>query len=376
MKRAQKLAEELQQTHVNHFERVRNGDNHRDDVATLLKQMVRAQHCIPTRSGVPFLDVTAGLRQRWKHDLETLESVLGSPLRPGDDAMPIDSEGAQSVLVLLAGWMHQLEDSDREWSFMEMMILVKQLYCIDQLLSAAPPDEHAPYQVVELEATLLRFLTHQSVWSFALRLPCKSVEKLRPQMIRRAVEGFFQAAQMAAPNLLEQARLLIEQCKMLEPMGLLLKAQGLESIELVYPDALFAVLNELHDRYKEAGATLTRSDVEQQDGEVRDWQSRIDELESRAAQLDDQEDAVAGADADRLRVEAANLRHLEPRAFEQAMNRSQAFFHPDKRKTDLTTSAEEKSAQFAQVKETWSQLVAYRSRFQVLRAYSAKRASM
>ena len=371
--RMQVLAQELQEMHVKHVERVRNGDDRRDEVAILLKRMLNAQHAVPTRAGVPFLHVSADLREAWKHDLETLESSLGSPLR-SEDAMPVDSSSAQRVLALMAGWQHQLEDSDREWPFLELVVLSKKLYCIDQLLSAAPAAENAPYHLFELEATFLRLLTHARVWSFTVRLPCASIVRARTQMVKRSAGCFVKAAQVAAPNVLEQARILVEQCKMLEALGLMHKAQGLDSIELVYPEAPFTVLRELHARYEEAGPAMSRDDVEQHDEAVRRWQGRIDELESRADELSDRQGDAA--EIERLRTEVDEMRKLPPHTFEVAMKRSQTFFHPDKRKKDLATSAEEKSTQFAQVKEAWSQLVAYRSRFEAVRMYRAKVAAM
>ncbi|MDR3739065.1 MAG: hypothetical protein P4L40_08590, partial [Terracidiphilus sp.] len=271
-------------------------------------------------------------------------------------------------------WHHQLDDSDREWPFLEMVILVKKLDCIDQLLSAAPPAHDASYHVFELEATSLRLLTHARVWSFAVQLTCASIDRARSQMIKRSAGCFVKAAQATAPNVLEQARILIDQCRMLEALGLMHKAQGLDSIELVYPAAPFTVLRELHARYEEAGLAMSRDDVEQHDEAVRRWQGRIDELESRANRLGDRQGDVD--ETERLRTEASKMRELPPRAFEMAMNRSQTFFHPDKRTKDLATSAEEKSSQFAQIKDAWSQLVVYRSRFQAVRMYRAKMAAL
>ncbi|MDR3549399.1 MAG: hypothetical protein P4M11_14230 [Candidatus Pacebacteria bacterium] len=136
----------------------------------------------------------------------------------------------------------------------------------------------------------------------------------------------------------------------------------------------FAVLRDLHARYDGAGPALTRARLEQLDGEVREWQSGIVELEARATQLADRDGDAE--DAARLRAEAASARGHPPRGFEQAMNRSQAFFHPDKRKKDLATSAEDKSQQFARIKEAWDQLRSYRLRLRALRAYRVKRAAL
>jgi hypothetical protein len=54
------------------------------------------------------------------------------------------------------------------------------------------------------------------------------------------------------------------------------------------------------------------------------------------------------------------------------MNQSQLFFHPDKRRSDITTSTEEKSAQFSQVKEAWATLAACRALFQELRDFQQR----
>ena len=156
---------------------------------------------------------------------------------------------------------------------------------------------------------------------------------------------------------------------MLEERGLLHKAKGLDSIELAYPEQPFAVLHELHVRYPFSGPALSRDDLVQYDDDLRDWQAAIVKAEHRVTELSEKEGDLAGAED--ARTEAEDLRAGPPRNFEQQMKRSQTFFHPDKREKDRGTSAEDKSAQFAQVNQAWSQLGAYRTRFQELRAYQA-----
>ena len=157
---------------------------------------------------------------------------------------------------------------------------------------------------------------------------------------------------------------------MLEERRLLHKAKGLQSIELAYPEEPFTVLRELHALYPFSGPALQRDDMVQYDDELRDWQAEIAKAERRATELDEKEGDLAGvAEA---RAEAEELRADPPRMFEQRMKRSQTFFHPDKREGDRATSTEDKSAQFAQVKQAWSELSAYRARFQEVRTYQVK----
>ena len=89
-------------------------------------------------------------------------------------------------------------------------------------------------------------MSYSRVWTFALRLPCFYFESARAKMTRRSAGYYVSAAEAAAPNVLEQARLLVEQCKMLEERRLLHKAKDLQSIELEYPEQLFTVLHEVH----------------------------------------------------------------------------------------------------------------------------------
>jgi hypothetical protein len=200
-----------------------------------------------------------------------------------------------------------------------------------------------------------------------VRLPCSYFSSARAKMTRCSARDFVSAATAAAPNVLEQARLLIEQCRMLEEQHLLHKAKGLNSIALEYPEAPFAVLSDLHARYPRSGPALDRDDMVMYDDELRAWQKGLDTAQRRAVELEEEGGDLTGAEE--ARAEAQQHRTDPPRSFEQLMKRSQTFFHPDKRAQDEAASTDEKSAQFAQVKQAWNELCSYRARFQELRAY-------
>ena len=173
--------------------------------------------------------------------------------------------------------------------------------------------------------------------------------------------------------MLQQARLLVEQCKVLESGGMLHKAKALDSISLDYPAAPLELLHALHSRYPAAGPPLDRSMLQQFDAEVSDWQAAVEQAERQASRLEsDVEDGSSQADmvaAQHARAAAEELAAAgPPRGFVQCMNKSRVFFHTDKRKgRDQDGSADDQAAQFAQVNEAWDCISACRACFQELR---------
>lgn len=95
----------------------------------VIVDQVTAQVDMPIQGDVdvpPFLHTTRNQLERWTHDVETLEVAFIGSLRLIEPER-IDGGSAQQVLVLLAGWIHQLHTSA------EMLLLVRKLRCIDQL---------------------------------------------------------------------------------------------------------------------------------------------------------------------------------------------------------------------------------------------------
>ena len=108
--------------------------------------------------------------------------------------------------------------------------------------------------------------------------------------------------------------------------------------------------------------------MQQLDTELRQWHAALHAAQRRA-----DEPAAQRAGSTAVKKAQAEIDELAasgpPRSFEQRMNKSKMFFHPDKRKHDQQTSNKEQAAQFAQVKEAWACLSACRSRFQELRTF-------
>jgi hypothetical protein len=117
--------------------------------------------------------------------------------------------------------------------------------------------------------------------------------------------------------------------------------------------------------------------MDQWDAEWSQWQAACTQAELHALEFErqaDEEDATVDQQerAKQARSAVGVRTSSPPRDFTQAMRRSCAFFHTDKRLEEQGTSAGERAAQFAQVKEAWDTLNACRTHFQELRQFQQK----
>ena len=378
MRRIEELVCVMQQVHQDHTARVREEeDGIPDATGDILQEIAILQSTLRFYGEAPFFDVSQGMVDQWTADIEELETALSAPFRL-DSPAPVNAAAAQQVCERLKELLRQLEDAGSELSFMQMLLVVKKLLCVDQLRPSS--DDHPPYQVLELLALLMRLTSHDRVWSFVLRLPCSYFGTRKAKMKMKAAGGYVKAARAAAPDVLQQARLLVEQCKVLDSGGMLHKAKALNSISLDYPVAPLELLHALHSLYPAAGPPLDRSTLQQFDAEVSEWQAAVVEAERHASRLEScVQDGSSQADpvaAQQARAAADELAAAPPRGFAQCMNKSRVFFHTDKRKgRDQDGSADDQTAQFAQVNEAWDCISACRARFQELRGFQARRAA-
>ena len=234
-------------------------------------------------------------------------------------------------------------------------------------------EKHPPYQLHELRALLLRLATTNAVWN-SITLPLSYLVRDRSKLQRRPAIFYVNAAAAVAPDdVQQQARLTVEQCRVLDSGGQLLSVQRLDSLELNYPDAPIGVLWELHKQCPNAGPQLEYSTLEQFDQEASAWQRETEELERHAVRLEEEQEQSAAARQARAAVTHRQATVPPPRGFLQCMQKSRLFFHTDKRQRDTTASDEDKSAQFARVNGAWDELNACRLLFQELRGFRAKR---
>ena len=377
--RIEQLVHGLEMLQVDHKARVHGPtDGVLDTAADILQQMLALQATLPSCHGddeIPFFHLPQSHADEWTIDIEQIETKLGGPFRTHPE--PVDAIAAQDVCNMLRRWLTWLNDEEAELSFMSKLLLIKKLQCMDQLRPSTK--HHPPYHVLELRALLSRLIVHKRVWSFALRLSCGPFASSMGTIRRHAACCYISAARAAAPNIAEQARLLVEQCKMLEEHDALHEAKGLDSIVLAYPDGPLAQLQSLHAQYPEAGAPFSRHDLEQLDAAHDEWQTAVHKAEAHALKLErrvqrnsKRADPTA---AERARVEADKLAatpYDQARRFVQCMKKSRAFFHSDKRSDDRSTSPAEQLAQFSQATEAWEQLSSCRQHFQELRIFRAK----
>jgi hypothetical protein len=193
----------------------------------------------------------------------------------------------------------------------------------------------------------------------------------------RAANFYVKASRAAQPDVRQQARLLVEQCKVLESAGQLSKAKSLDSVVLEYPEAPLGLLHQLHSQYPAAGPPMDRARMTQWETEWNQWQAACAQAELRASELERQANEEGATvdqqeQAEQGRSAVGTLTSSPPRGFTLAMRRSCAFFHADKRLHEQGTSAAEQAAQFAQAKEAWDELNACRTHFQELREFQQK----
>ncbi len=387
-RRIEELVRWLEQTHVDHVGRVSDPQGLGavpDATADALREIAELQAGLPAPPGQPqFYAVPHGMLEQWTADLEVLETALATPYATSPYA--VSAPEAQIVVDHLRAMWRELEEAP-EWGlpFMQVLLLSKKLRCIDQLRPSCEEVEGGPaipWQVMELRALLVQVAAHDQMWAYMLRWPFSYFETGRGKLTDRAASHYARAAAVAFPDVCQQARLLVEQCKVLERTGRLHEAQHLDVAALHYPEAPLQLLHELHTRYAPApGPPLDRDML--QLFEVRsgwsddDWNEECAAAEAHAAELERQLqlDTAAGTSATTMSIDeqqhqaeqarrVADTLAAHPRSFTAAMNKSLRFFHSDKR-----TGGADEDAEFARAKEAWDQLNACRTYFQQLRAY-------
>jgi len=239
--------------------------------------------------------------------------------------------------------------------------------------------------VLELGALLAQVTAHRVMWSYMLRWPCGFFESAGKQVVTIAASKYARAAMAAAPDVAQQTRLLVEQCKALERIDQLHEAQHLDDVALEYPEAPLQVLHDLHTQYAPAPGPPPDRDMlrlleERRGWSEDDWAAECTVAEQHAAELEEQLqlDEAAGVlrkrvlKKQRRRAEQARLQAdtlaAHPHSFSAAMNKSQLFFHPDKRAGHAAEGIDT-NAECAQLQEAWKQLDACRIHFEELRAY-------
>lgn len=378
--RVEQLVHELEMLQMDHTARVRAPMNGVMDTAADILQQIRAlQTGCPSicSSQPPFVDLPQSLVEEWTVDIEQIETKLGGPFRTAPE--PVYDAAAQEVVNMLKRWLTWLNDEQAELSFMYKLLLIKKLQCLVQLRSSPKWTTQHPYQVWELCALLSRLIVHKRLRSFILRLSCPPLTGGMKTLVDHAATCYIVAAQAAAPDIAQQARLLVEQCKMLEEHGVLHEAQELNSIVLAYPDGPLTQLQLLHDRYPEAGMPFTRKELEELDTAYDEWKVAVDKAEAEALRLEQRvqrkssrADPIAAEQARKEADTLAATPHDPSRRFVQRMKKSRAFFHSDKRSGDCSTSAAEQAALFSQATEAWEKLNLCRQYFQELRMFRIK----
>ncbi len=352
------------------------------------QRIAELQTGLPTPLGRPhYYAVPHDMVEQWTADIEELEVALAAPY--ASSPYSVSAAQAQIVCDRLTAMRDELDQSPAGLPFMQLLLLSKKLRCVDQLrpsdqsVEGGPP---VPWQVFELRALLLRLVAHDQVWSYMLRWPFSYFEAGRWKLTDRAASHYVAAVSAAHPDVCQQARLLVEQCRMLESDGQLCDAKCLDAVVLEYPETPLQLLHELHVKYAPAaGPPLDRDSLHlfdaRSDWSDHEWDEECTIVEVHAAELERQLqlDLQAGTSATTMSIEEQQQQQAEqarleadalaarPRSFNAAMKRSLRFFHTDKR-----TRATDADAEFAQVKEAWDHISACRSHFQQLRAYRAQ----
>ncbi len=263
-------------------------------------------------------------------------------------------------------WLTQLDDANVTLSFLDLLMLTKKLLCVDQLQPDTPKGSH--FRLFEAHALMSRLLAHARVWPHVVRVPISYFDSAPQYMARRSARYYVKAVTAAADDVQQRVRLMVEQCKVLDNVGLLQEARKV-SHQTQYPSAPFDTLVALHTQYPAAGPPMDLSTLQQLDAELDTWRTQLEAARQRVTQLEQGDIIDVGAHQQAQAEVDELVAAPPPRTFEQRMGQSQLFFHPDKRRQDTDTSAEDKAAQFSQVKEAWAALAACRPLFHELRSF-------
>jgi hypothetical protein len=393
--RVEKLVYRMEQTHVDHVRRVSDPQGlgaTSDPTADALTEIAELQAGLLAPPGqAHFYAVSQSMVEQWTADLGVLEAALGGPhaLSP----YGVRDDQAQTVVDHLRAMWTELENSPSCGPpYMQLLLLSKRLRCIDQLRPAAEELEGQPpilWQVLELRALLLQVAAHDKMWAFTVRWPFSYLEGDWAELCSRAAEMFVRASLAAAPDVGQQARLLVEQCKALERIGQLHRAQylGANVLVLQYPEAPLQVLHDLHTQYAPAAGppldfALLQLFEERSGWSEDDWERESAAAETHAAELEEQLQLDEAAGVLRKKALKKQRRHAErahkqadmlaarPHSFTAAMKKSLKFFHPDKRqRTGSAAEGTVANAEFARLQEAWKVLDACCTYFEQLRAY-------
>jgi hypothetical protein len=391
--RIESLVHWMELTCVDHVARVSDPDDlgaTRDDTADALQEIaeLQAQRWLPQPSDGPhFYAVTEGMVAEWVADLEVLEVALRGPYAPCPRI--VAPRQAQAVVDQLRAMWAQLEEPPPGGlPFVQVLLMSKKLYCIDQLRPCDEEVEGRPaisWQVLELGALFMQVAAHDTMWFYMLRWPFRFLEKGAGELTNRAASNYARAAVAAAPDVAQQARLLFEYCQSLQRIGQLHRAQHLGADEIAqglqYPEEPMRVLNELHAKYAPAAGPLLTNFMlellEERSGwSEDDWTDELASVGAHAAELERQlqRDKAAGTSstmttieeqqqqAEQARCDADTLAAC-PHSFSAAMKKSLRFLHPDKRRDNADAHAE-----CARANAAWNQLDACRIHFHQLRA--------
>jgi hypothetical protein len=381
--RIEELVHIMEKTHVDHQSRVSDPEGvgaDPDPITELLGQIADLQVDLPAPPGRPhFYAVPRGMLEQWTVEIEQLEAALGGPhSRP---YAAVSGTKAQLVCDRLRAIWNGLEDAPDGLPFLQVLLLSKKLRCIDALRPNVVENSRGPaipWQLMELRALLVQVAEHDHMWYYMLRWPFSYFESGRRKLTERAASHYADAALAAYPDVCQQVRLLVEQCKVLQRAGKLQDAQHLDAVALHYPEATLRQLHDFHIQHPDAGPPIDQDIMHFYDTRSNsDWNEECAAAEAHAAELEWvlQLDMAAGTSATTMTIEeqqqqAAQARYeadvmaARPPTFAAAKNKSLMFFHSDKR-----TGRPEEDQEFVKVKEAWTLLSDCRLHFERLRAY-------
>jgi len=378
-----------------HQQRIRNGETQADDpVLDLLQQISAQQDALDELVGAMGDDhwlqqmrISQPMLAEWREQIAELEEALAAPFLPG--ATPSDrvtAAQAERVCELLTQWLKQLQ-AEREPTYIQLLLLVKKLQCVDELLPShrrytdpvTARKVTPPSAVCEVDALLSRAMLCPRLLGFVLRFPFRAF-KSRADSLRQRCSERYAAAVTRADSLVEQVRLLLAKCEMLAENNALAEINNIAALSWLsdsFPSSAFDTLQRLHavvDQTLSAGPALTLEKlllVEMRDAAVREA-DRL-ELQLSAEPPAASQDAAARRRAVSAARTVAN-EHIErePQSFNAWKNNSRAAFHPDRRVADTGTSFEVKNQQAAEVLEAWQKLQNIYEILKPLRMYQVR----
>ena len=236
--------------------RIRKIERQTDATEKVLREIAELQQTLRAPSAKPhFYALSGSMVEEGKADRELLEAALKDPYAPSSNRYLVSLAKAQRVIVHLRAMWSLLEDapSNRLLPFMQVLLLSKQLQCIDQLRPADKDEEGQPavsWQVLELNALLVQVAAHEVMWNYMLRWPFHCFDSGSWQLIDRAATYYARAAMAAAPDAAQQARFVtgaVSRRAVLE--SACRRRSGMEPLFLLMPPILSRCVCDTHHSF-------------------------------------------------------------------------------------------------------------------------------